>query len=81
MLNIGFVIAAGVLVIYVILGPIVILGFYAFFDRMADNASENEGLQKKSLHDKDPALWSAADVRKYMKTKRHLQPGGSRKRL
>lgn len=76
MLNIGIVIAASVMVIYIILGPLVILGIYAFFDRMAENA-ENEyesGVHKIApQEDKDPALWSEQDVRKHFERQRRFR--------
>ncbi len=76
MLNIGMLIAASVLVIYIILGPIVILGIYVFFDRMAEKAENTEetGIRKSVLpEDKDPALWSDRDVRLYLQRKRRFR--------
>lgn len=77
MLNIGVIIAAGVLVIYLVLGPIVIMGFYAFFDRMAEKADDIETPGDASFADKDPALWSAADVRRYLEKHRRFRAGDS----
>lgn len=76
MLNIGIVIAASVLVIYIILGPLVILGIYAFFDRMAENAEKgHEGDRPKMTkpEDKDPALWSEREVRCHLERQRRLR--------
>ncbi len=75
MLNIGLIIAGGVLVIYLILGPIVIMGFYAFFDRMAEKAGESELPEKNEAYrQKDPALWSSRDVRLHLRKYRHYRP-------
>ena len=73
MLNIGLIIAAGVVVIYIILGPLVILGVYAFFDRLAEKAGEasvRNGQQMLPPHEKDPALWTDEEVRVYLAKKR-----------
>jgi len=79
MLNVGLIIAAAVLAIYLILGPIVLLGFYAFFDRMAEKDDMNQQKRPSAL-DKDPALWSSRDVRQYLKHARRFRSGGPEKR-
>ncbi len=61
--NVGLIIAGGVLVIYLILGPIVLLAFNVFLDRMAEKTTEDKSRKKSSFYDKDPALWTAGDVR------------------
>lgn len=76
MLNIGMIIAASVLVIYIILGPIVILGIYVFFDRLAEKSeyAEDSSARKLALpEDRDPALWSEQDVRLHIQRKRRFR--------
>ena len=67
-MNVGLIIAVAILVLYTVLGPIVLLGYYAFFDAMAEKPDEN-GLRDNIKHD-DPDLWNMADVRKYLKQQR-----------
>jgi len=80
MLNVGLIIAAAVLAIYLILGPIVLLGFYAFFDRMAEK-DDMDQRKKTSALDKDPDLWSSRDVRQYLKKTRRYQSKGHDERF
>ncbi len=75
MINIGLIIAAGVLVIYVVLGPIVIMGIYSFLDRMAEKAGEQDKSDSARRSKNDPALWSAGDVRKYLQKHRRFRSG------
>jgi len=80
MLNVGLIIAAAVLAVYLILGPIVLLGFYTFFDRMADKNDEG-ATKNSSFEDKDAALWSSRDVRQYLKQRRRFHSGNTNKRV
>ena len=80
MINVGLIIAAAVLAVYLILGPLVLLGFYAFFDRMAEKDDKGSG-RKPSAEDKDPDLWKSRDARAHLKRKRRLQSTGSDKRI
>ena len=66
-------IASGVLAIYLILGPIVILGFHAFFDRMAEKADQAAAPAAQPPNEKDPSLWTEQDVRAYLKKTRHIR--------
>ena len=75
MLNVGLIIAAAVLAIYLILGPVVLLGFYALFDRMAEK-DDMDQRKRTSAQDKDPALWSSRDVRQYLKKTRRFHSDG-----
>ena len=60
--------AVSVLAIYVIFGPIILLSIYAFFDRLAEKQGKKPfSKEDQGLQDKDPALWSDADVRKFIK--------------
>jgi len=77
MINIGLIIAAGVLVIYMVLGPLVIMGIYSFLDRMAEKAGEQETMDSTSGSKKDPALWSERDVRQYLQKHRRFRSGDS----
>ncbi len=81
MINIGLIIAAGVLVIYLVLGPIVIMGIYSFLDRMAEKAGEQEKTDSTPRGKKDPALWTSRDVRRYMLKHRRFRSGDGDYRL
>ena len=74
MLNVGMIIAGAVLAIYLIFGPLVLLGIYVFFDRMAEKGETINPVRKNvSAEDKNPELWSAGDVRQHLKRKRRIQ--------
>ncbi len=60
--------AISVLAIYVIFGPIILLSIYAFFDRLAEKEGKKPvSKNDQDFQDKDPSLWSDADVQKYIK--------------
>ena len=63
--------ALSVLAIYVLFGPIILLGIYAFFDRLAEKQGRKPGKKSEAdLKTKDPALWTGQDVRKYFEQDR-----------
>ncbi|MGM0452733.1 MAG: hypothetical protein ACQERN_06170 [Thermodesulfobacteriota bacterium] len=78
MLNVGLIIAGGVLVIYLVLGPIVLLGVYAFFDRMSEEGPENSKARQATVEEKDPALWNSREVQQYLNNRGRFvgQPPG-----
>lgn len=49
--------------IYLIGGPLILLGIYTFFDWLAEKPIK----PSKSSDKKDPALWNEKDVRRYIK--------------
>lgn len=53
----GPLIAVDVLLLYLILGPVVLLGIYVLFDSL-----EPTGTIKKDTSEKDPALWTSEDI-------------------
>lgn len=66
--NTGFYLAISVLTIYVIFGPVILLGVYSFFDWLAEKERKNVSPKENSSYlDKNPDLWSEEDVRKYLK--------------
>ena len=54
----GSLIAIDVLLLYLIFGPVVLLGIYVLFDSI-DPAGKP---QKNASPEKDPALWTSEDV-------------------
>ena len=60
--NPGLLIAADMISLYIILGPVVILGFYVIFDSL-------DKPKKKSLNKtKDSALLTSKELQHYKKT-------------
>ena len=68
MLATSLILALGVAAIYILFAPVVILGIYIFFDRMAEGPEARQTARRKPLpEEKEPELWTPADVRKYLK--------------
>ena len=58
------VLIIGLLSVYTLLGPFILLFIYIYLDRFAEN--------KKKKHiitpdEKDPALWTSEDVKSYLR--------------
>ncbi len=69
--NIGLTIAITTAFIYIIFGPLILLGIYAFFDWLAEKGPKKPEQQddQKTYKDKDPSLWTDNDIREYLKQK------------
>ena len=67
----SLLIAIGVLVLYIVLGPLVILGISVYLDRLM-HAAQSQGKPEKNPmpEEKDPALWRAQDVHAYLSESR-----------
>jgi hypothetical protein len=63
----GLMIAVQLIGLYVILGPLVVLGLYILFDRLAE--SEPQSNKRVRNLDSDPALWNSNHVRAYFDQK------------
>lgn len=60
-----------VLAIYIIFGPLILLLIYSLFDRLAEKEGSSKVENKDADYSsKDPALWSAQDVQKFLKEQR-----------
>lgn len=55
----GFLIALDVMLLYIILGPVVLLAIYILFDYFAKTG---KGRKKPQKENKDAALWTIGDV-------------------
>ena len=66
MVSPGLLIAAGVVLIYTVLGPIVIFGLNALFDSLAQGRDKQD--KEPRAQEQDPALWTEEQVRR--KTRR-----------
>ncbi len=64
----GVLIAVQIIGLYVCLGPVVCLGLYVLFDRLA----ERDPGQKRpnALRETDPALWTPAQVDEFFARKK-----------
>ncbi|WP_462270547.1 hypothetical protein [Desulfobacter sp.] len=59
----GSLIAIDVLLLYLIFGPVVLLGIYVLFDAIDPTGKDPTGKpQKDASPEKDPALWTSEDV-------------------
>ncbi|MDA8402939.1 MAG: hypothetical protein M0Z56_01895 [Desulfobacteraceae bacterium] len=56
------VLVVGLISIYMLLGPVVLLGLYILFDRI----EKQKTLMTPKTETKDPALWTSDDVRYYL---------------
>lgn len=61
----GLLIAAGVIALYVLIGPVVLFGIYSLFDSLAQDKDKGSFRKKDNSTHKDPALWSDKDIRDY----------------
>lgn len=60
-----------VLAIYIIFGPLILLLIYSLFDRLAEKEGRSRVENKDAdYNSKDPALWSAQDVQRFLKEQR-----------
>ena len=63
----SLLIAIGVLGLYIVLGPLVILGISVYLDRLMGASRNQQKRRAKLTHEeKDPAVWSAKDVQAYL---------------
>ena len=65
MLNTGLIIAIGVVAIYVLFGPLVLLGIYMFIDHLAEGNRPWPDQTKTATEKKDPAIWNLSDTRRF----------------
>jgi|GEM_PF-2439870 len=63
----GIQLAVDVLSIYFLLGPLVFLGLYIFFDRLAEQ--EPDVFKKKDDKVDHPDLWAPEEIDAYLKKK------------
>ena len=54
----GPLIAIDVMLLYIILGPVVLLGIYVLFDSLSPTGTT----QKDTSPEKDPALWTSEEI-------------------
>ena len=66
MVSPGLLIAAGVILIYTVLGPLVIFALNALFDSLAQGRDKQD--KQRQAQEQDPALWTEEQVRE--KTRR-----------
>ncbi|MFW6054965.1 MAG: hypothetical protein ACOC9D_03580 [Thermodesulfobacteriota bacterium] len=67
MLNPSVLIAGWVIALYLILGPLVLFGFYSFFDYLSQK--KDPGVRKRSgyFEDIDPALWTEQETGQFLR--------------
>lgn len=59
----GPLIAIDVMLLYIIFGPVVLLGIYVLFDSIDPIGKDPTGTAKKNVSaEKDPALWTSEEV-------------------
>lgn len=58
----GHLIAIQVTVLYIILGPLVLLAIYVLFDTLANPKEPDGNRQDGAATVKDPALWTDEDI-------------------
>ena len=67
----SLLIAIGVLVLYIVLGPLVILAISVYLDRLMHSAQSQGKPEKTPVpEDKDPVVWQAKDVHAYLSDRR-----------
>ncbi len=71
MLPTGMIVAGGVVAIYIIFGPLVLLGIYVFIDRLARGGEQAGRRGSSPPEEKEPDVWSPGDVRRYLKDRKH----------
>jgi len=63
----SLLIAIGVLVLYIVLGPLVILAISVYLDRLMGASRNQQKRRNRQTHEeKDPAVWGAKDVQAYL---------------
>ncbi len=67
MVNPSVLIAGWVTALYLILGPLVLFGFYSFFDHLSQK--KDSRIQKRAgyFEDIDPALWTEQEAGQFLK--------------
>ena len=65
----GLLIAGGVLAIYVLIGQVILFAIYTLFDRLSQDRDPADR-DKATFKDKDPALWTEQDVKRYLQDRR-----------
>ena len=75
MVNPSVLIAAWVAALYLILGPLVLLGFYSFFDHLSQKKESQARQQDKSFEALDPALWSPQEAQQFLKAEEEDRRG------
>jgi hypothetical protein len=65
----GLLIAAGVVILYTLVGPLVLFGIYTLFDSLTHSEDKKSSKVQASLDSKDPALWSEEDLDRYFSGK------------
>jgi len=64
MVSPGLLIAAGVILIYTVLGPLVMLALNALFDSLAQGRDKQDKQDKeRKAQEQDPALWTEKQIR------------------
>ena len=71
MVSPGLLIAAGVVVLYTILGPVVLFLIYTLFDTLGQEKADQEDSRKRFQQEdervqEDPALWTETEIRRRM---------------
>lgn len=69
MVSPGLLIAAGVVVLYTILGPVVLFLIYTLFDTLGQEKADQEDSGKQFQQEdqraqEDPALWTEGEIRR-----------------
>lgn len=75
MVNPTVLIAGWVTALYLILGPLVLFGFYAFFDHLSQNKETPIQQQSGTFEEIDPALWSKREAKQFLRAEDELCRG------
>lgn len=67
----GVLIAVLIIGLYICAGPFILLGLYVLFDRLAEREPRTRLV--KNAGDKDPSLWTTADVNEYLARKSKME--------
>jgi hypothetical protein len=62
----GHIIAINLSLLYIILGPLVLVAIYVFFDALSKPNERDENRQDTAARTKDPALWTNEDINAYV---------------
>ena len=71
----GSILFFGMIGLYMIGGPFVLLAIYVFLDRYSQSSTDHPGRRpvKKDNHSKKPSFWTADDVRKMLTIEENLK--------
>lgn len=69
-MNIGFMLALQILGIYLILGPLVVLGLYIFLDCLVDSEKHSKKLDSTLALPMD--LWTTENIQKYFGNRKNI---------